>query len=51
MTHTADTGVRIDGETFRQIIPEMAAGMATIARAIHQSGIDAGLVELIKIRV
>jgi AhpD family alkylhydroperoxidase len=51
MTHTAETGTRIDGETFREIIPEMAAGMATIARAIKQSGIDAELVELIKIRV
>jgi AhpD family alkylhydroperoxidase len=51
MTHTAETGARINSETFRQIIPEMAAGMITIAHAIKQSGIDADLVELIKIRV
>jgi AhpD family alkylhydroperoxidase len=51
MTQMADSSARIDGETFRQIIPEMAAGMTTIARAIKQSGIDPGLVELLKIRV
>jgi AhpD family alkylhydroperoxidase len=51
MTHTAETGTRIDGETFRQIIPEMAAGMTAIARAIKQSGVDPEIVELIKIRV
>ena len=51
MTQTVDSSARIDGETFRQIIPEMAAGMTTIARAIKRSGIDLELVELIKIRI
>jgi AhpD family alkylhydroperoxidase len=42
---------RVGWETFRQIIPEMATGMAAITRAIKQSGMDQQLFELIKIRV
>jgi AhpD family alkylhydroperoxidase len=44
------TTPRIDWETFRQIVPEMATGMAAITRAIRQSGMDQQLFELIKIR-
>lgn len=50
MATLATTAPRIDWETFRQVVPEMATGMAAITRAIRQSGVDAHLFELIKIR-
>jgi AhpD family alkylhydroperoxidase len=51
MATVSTTGPRIDWETFQQIIPEMATGMAAITRALRQSGMDRELIELIKIRV
>jgi AhpD family alkylhydroperoxidase len=50
-TTPASSSPRIDWETFQQIIPEMATGMAAITRAMRQSGMDRELIELIKIRV
>jgi AhpD family alkylhydroperoxidase len=47
---TITNSPRIDWETFQQIIPEMATGMAAITRAMRQSGMDRELIELIKIR-
>lgn len=51
MTQTAGRTARIDGETFREILPEMGAGMAAIAQAIKKSGLEPELIELVKIRV
>ncbi len=51
MANPATTGARIDWETFQQIIPEMATGMAAITRALRQSGMDREVIELIKIRI
>ncbi len=44
------TGARLDSQTFREIVPEMATGMAAIAHAIKKSGIGAELIELVKVR-
>ena len=50
-TSTITNGPRIDWNTFQQVIPEMATGMAAITRAMRQSGMERELVELVKIRV
>jgi AhpD family alkylhydroperoxidase len=50
-TSTITNRPRIDWDTFQQILPEMATGMAAITRAMRQSGLDRALIELIKIRV
>jgi AhpD family alkylhydroperoxidase len=42
---------RLDWKTFQEIVPEMATGMAAVTHAIRKSGIEADLIEMIKIRV
>lgn len=49
-TSTMTNSPRINWDTFQQVMPEMATGMAAITRAMRQSGMDRELIELIKIR-
>jgi AhpD family alkylhydroperoxidase len=42
---------RIDWKTFQEIVPEMAIGMAAVTHAIRKSGIEADLIEMVKVRV
>jgi AhpD family alkylhydroperoxidase len=51
MATTETTGARLDWKTFQEIVPEVATGMATVTHALHQSGLEADLIELIKVRV
>lgn len=46
----ANNGPRIDWQPFRELVPEVATGMAAIARALHHSGIEPEIFELLKIR-
>ena len=49
---TTDTaGPRLAWETFQEMIPEVVAGMATMTHALHKSGLEADLIELVKVRV
>ena len=51
MPETATTNARIDYKIFQGIIPEMGTGMAAVSHALRKSGVEADLIELIKIRV
>jgi len=42
---------RIDYKTFQEIVPEMGTGMAAVSHALRKSGIEAELLEMIKVRV
>jgi AhpD family alkylhydroperoxidase len=42
---------RIDWKTFQEIVPEMATGMAGVTHAIRKSGLEADLIEMVKVRV
>jgi AhpD family alkylhydroperoxidase len=50
MSEIATSTARIDYKVFQGIIPEMGTGMAAISHALRKSGIEAELIELLKIR-
>ena len=41
----------MDWKTYQEIVPEMGTGMAAVTHAIRKSGIEADLIEMVKIRV
>lgn len=41
----------MDWKTYQEIVPEMGTGMAAVSHAIRKSGIEADLIEMVKIRV
>ncbi|MFZ0746905.1 MAG: carboxymuconolactone decarboxylase family protein [Terracidiphilus sp.] len=45
------TGARLDWKAFQEIVPEVATGMAAVTHALRKSGIEPGLIEMIKVRV
>lgn len=51
MTATTTAAARIEWKTFREIVPEMSTGMAAVTHALQKSGLEAELIELIKVRV
>ena len=51
MATTETTGGRLEWKTFQEMIPEVTTGMATVAHALHKSGLEADLIELVKVRV
>ena len=51
MASTDTTAARLDWKTFQEIVPEMATGMAAISHAIKKSGLEADLVEMLKVRI
>lgn len=51
MPDTATTNARIDYKDFQAIVPEMGTGMAAVSHALRKSGIEAEILEMIKIRV
>jgi len=51
MPDTATAKARIDYKVFQGIIPEMGTGMAAISHALRKSGLEADLIELLKIRI
>jgi AhpD family alkylhydroperoxidase len=51
MSATEKSNPRIDWKTFQEIVPEMATGMAAVTHALKKSGVEADLIEMIKVRV
>ena len=51
MAITETTGARLDWKKFQEIAPEVATGLATVTQALHKSGLEADLIELVKVRV
>jgi AhpD family alkylhydroperoxidase len=47
----SSVGPRIGWKTFQEYVPEMATGMAAVTHAIRKSGIEADLIEMVKVRV
>ncbi len=51
MAMTETNGPRLDWKTFQTMVPSLAKGMAVIAHGVRASGIEAELIELVKVRV
>ncbi len=51
MPTTETTGPRLEWTTFQEMVPEVSTGMATVVHALHRSGLEADLIELVKVRV
>jgi AhpD family alkylhydroperoxidase len=51
MADTVTTNARIDYKVFQDLVPEMGTGMAAISHAVRKSGLEAELIELLKIRI
>ncbi|HUX27354.1 MAG TPA: carboxymuconolactone decarboxylase family protein [Terracidiphilus sp.] len=51
MATTETTGPRLDWKAFQEIVPEVATGMAAVTHALRKSGLEAELIEMVKVRV
>jgi AhpD family alkylhydroperoxidase len=51
MATAEKTGARIDWDAFKEAVPEVPTGMASINQAYKRSGMERDLFELIKVRV